>query len=187
MKNLQSKSFQGLNNFHGLDTSLQLAFTVITTEIGSMKKHQSNPSNNRGRLRLEAENRWASIDNLPIHIFRLAGIYGVNRNPLDKIRSGKAQLISKPGQFFSRIHVEDIARVLKASIDMPNYGSIYNVCDDMPAAQDEVLDYAAKLINYPDLPKVVFEEADMTPMARVFMQTTNALRMILLKENLNSL
>ena len=55
----------------------------------------------------------------------------------------------------------------------------------MPAAQDEVLDYAAKLINYPDLPKVVFEEADMTPMAKVFMQTTNALRMILLKENLN--
>ena len=132
------------------------------------EKTPVNPSNNRGRLRLEAENRWASIDNLPIHIFRLAGIYGVNRNPLDKIRSGKAQLISKPGQFFSRIHVEDIARVLKASIDMPNYGSIYNVCDDMPAAQDEVLDYAAKLINYPDLPKVVFEEADMTPMARSF-------------------
>ena len=92
----------------------------------------------------------------------------MNRNPLDKIRSGKAQLISKPGQFFSRIHVEDIARVLKASIDMPNYGSIYNVCDDMPAAQDEVLDYAAKLINYPDLPKVVFEEAEMTPMAKSF-------------------
>ena len=83
--------------------------------------------------------------------------------------------------------LKTLLRVLKASIDMPNYGSIYNVCDDMPAAQDEVLDYAAKLINYPDLPKVVFEEADMTPMARSFMQTTNALRMILLKENLNSL
>ena len=87
---------------------------------------------------------------------------------MDKIRSGKAQLISKPGQFFSRIHVEDIARVLGASIEMPNHGSVYNVCDDMPAAPDEVLDYAAKLINYPDLPKVAFEEADLSPMAKSF-------------------
>ena len=127
-----------------------------------------NPSSNRGLLRVKAENNWSCIKNLPLHIFRLAGIYGPNRSPLDKIRSGKAQLISKPGQFFSRIHVEDIVRILKASIEMPNHGSVYNVCDDMPAAPDEVLDYAAKLINYPDLPKVAFEEAELSPMAKSF-------------------
>ena len=127
-----------------------------------------NPSSNRGLLRVKAENNWFSIKDLPLHIFRLAGIYGPNRSPLDKIRSGKAQLISKPGQFFSRIHVEDIVRILKASIEMPNHGSVYNVCDDMPAAPDEVLDYAAKLINYPDLPKVAFEEAELSPMAKSF-------------------
>ena len=127
-----------------------------------------NPSSNRGLLRVKAENNWSCIKDLPLHIFRLAGIYGPNRSPLDKIRSGKAQLISKPGQFFSRIHVEDIARVLKASIEMPNHGSVYNVCDDMPAAPDEVLDYAAKLINYPDLPKVAYEEAELSPMAKSF-------------------
>jgi len=127
-----------------------------------------NPSSNRGLLRVKAENNWSGISNLPLHIFRLAGIYGPNRSPFDKIRSGKAQLVVKPGQFFSRIHVEDIARVLKASIEMPNYGSVYNVCDDMPAAPDEVLDYAAKLINYPDIPKVAFEEADLSPMAKSF-------------------
>jgi len=127
-----------------------------------------NPSSNRGLLRVKAENNWSCIKDLPLHIFRLAGIYGPNRSPLDKIRSGKAQLISKPGQFFSRIHVEDIARVLKASIEMPNHGSVYNVCDDMPAAPDKVLDYAAKLINYPDLPKVAFEEAELSPMAKSF-------------------
>ena len=99
-----------------------------------------NPSSNRGLLRVKAENNWSNIKDLPLHIFRLAGIYGPNRSPLDKIRSGKAQLISKPGQFFSRIHVEDIARVLKASIEMPNHGSVYNVCDDLPAAPDEVWD-----------------------------------------------
>ena len=127
-----------------------------------------NPSSNRGLLRVKAENHWSGIKDLPLHIFRLAGIYGPKRSPLDKIRSGKAKLISKPGQFFSRIHVEDIARVLKASIEMPNHGSVYNVCDDMPAAPDKVLDYAAKLINYPDLPKVAFEEAELSSMAKSF-------------------
>ena len=127
-----------------------------------------NPSSNRGLLRVEAENNWSNINDLPLHIFRLAGIYGPNRSPLDKVRAGKAQLISKPGQFFSRIHVEDIARVLKASIEMPNHGAVYNVCDDMPAAPDEVLDYAAKLINYPDLPRVDFEKAELSPMAKSF-------------------
>ena len=127
-----------------------------------------NPLSNRGLLRVKAENNWSGINDLPLHIFRLAGIYGPGRSPLDKIRSGKAQLISKPGQFFSRIHVEDIARVLKASIEMPSHGSVYNVCDDMPATPDEVLDYAAKLINFPNLPKVAFEEAKLSPMAKSF-------------------
>ena len=132
------------------------------------EKTPVNPSGNRGLLRVNAENTWARINNLPLHIFRLAGIYGEGRSPLDKIRSGKAQLISKPGQFFSRIHVEDIAQVLKASIEMPNRGSIYNVCDDMPAAPDEVLAYAAKLLNYPEPPRINFEEAELSPMAKSF-------------------
>ena len=132
------------------------------------EKTPVNPSSNRGLLRVNAENTWARINNLPLHIFRLAGIYGEGRSPLDKIRSGKAQLISKPGQFFSRIHVEDIAQVLKASIELPNRGSIYNVCDDMPAAPDEVLAYAAKLLNYPEPPRIDFEAAELSPMAKSF-------------------
>ena len=143
-----------------------------------------NPSSNRGLLRVKAEKNWSSINDLPLHIFRLAGIYGPNRSPLDKIRSGKAQLISKPGQFFSRIHVEDIARVLKASIEMPNRGSVYNVCDDMPAAPDEVLDYAAKLINYPNLPKVAFEEAELSPMAKSFYSENKRVKNDLIKSEL---
>jgi nucleoside-diphosphate-sugar epimerase len=132
------------------------------------EKTPVNPSSNRGLLRVNTEHTWARINNLPLHIFRLAGIYGAGRSPLDKIRSGKAQLINKPGQFFSRIHVEDIAQVLKASIEMPNRGSIYNVCDDMPAAPDEVLAYAAKLLNYPEPPRIDFEEAELSPMAKSF-------------------
>ena len=149
------------------------------------EKTPVNPSSNRGRLRVNAENTWASIHNLPLHIFRLAGIYGAGRSPLDKIRSGKAQLISKPGQFFSRIHVEDIARVLQASIEMPNRGSIYNVCDDMPAAPDEVLTYAAKLLNYPEPPTIGFEEAVLSPMAKSFYSDNKRVRNHLIKNEFN--
>lgn len=149
------------------------------------EKTPVNPSSNRGRLRVNAENTWASIHNLPLHIFRLAGIYGAGRSPLDKIRSGKAQLISKPGQFFSRIHVEDIARVLQASIEMPNRGSIYNVCDDMPAAPDEVLTYAAKLLNYPEPPTIGFEEAVLTPMAKSFYSDNKRVKNHLIKNEFN--
>jgi nucleoside-diphosphate-sugar epimerase len=149
------------------------------------EKTPVNPSSNRGRLRVNAENTWASIHNLPLHIFRLAGIYGAGRSPLDKIRSGKAQLISKPGQFFSRIHVEDIARVLQASIEMPNRGSIYNVCDDMPAAPDEVLTYAAKLLNYPEPPSIGFEEAVLSPMAKSFYSDNKRVKNHLIKNEFN--
>ena len=149
------------------------------------EKTPVNPSSNRGRLRVNAENTWASIHNLPLHIFRLAGIYGAGRSPLDKIRSGKAQLISKPGQFFSRIHVEDIARVLQASIGMPNHGSIYNVCDDMPAAPNEVLAYAAKLLNYPEPPRIGFEEAVLTPMAKSFYSDNKRVKNHLIKNEFN--
>ena len=149
------------------------------------EKTPVNPSSNRGRLRVNAENTWASIHNLPLHIFRLAGIYGAGRSPLDKIRSGKAQLISKPGQFFSRIHVEDIARVLQASIEMPNRGSIYNVCDDMPAAPDEVLTYAAKLLNYPEPPTIGFNEAVLSPMAKSFSSDNKRVKNHLIKNEFN--
>ena len=149
------------------------------------EKTPVNPSSNRGRLRVNAENTWASIHNLPLHIFRLAGIYGAGRSPLDKIRSGKAQFISKPGQFFSRIHVEDIARVLQASIEMPNRGSIYNVCDDLPAAPDEVLAYAAKLLNYPEPPTIGFEEAVLSPMAKSFYSDNKRVKNHLIKNEFN--
>ncbi len=69
---------------------------------------------------------------------------------------------------FSRIHVEDIASVLEASIARPHAGAIYNVADDEPAAPDEVVTYAAKLIGVEPPPEVDFAEADLTPMARSF-------------------
>lgn len=126
------------------------------------------PATERGRRRVAAEAAWAAIPGLPLHIFRLAGIYGPGRGPFEKVRRGTARRIIKQGQVFSRTHVEDIAQVLEASINRPDPGAAYNVCDDDPAPPQDVIGYAAELLGLPLPPAVDFEEADMTPMARSF-------------------
>lgn len=126
------------------------------------------PSTRRGKMRVEAEADWQTIPDLPLHIFRLAGIYGPGRGPFEKVRQGTARRIIKRDQVFSRIHVEDIAQVLQASISHPNPGAVYNLCDDDAAPPEDVIAYAAELLGAPVPPAVPFEEADMTPMARSF-------------------
>ena len=126
------------------------------------------PSTERGRARVAAEADWQSIPGLPLHIFRLAGIYGPGSGPFEKVRSGSARRIIKPGQVFSRIHVEDIAQILAASLAHPAPGAIYNLCDDDPAPPQDVIAYAAVLLGLPLPPEVDFEEAVMSPMARSF-------------------
>ena len=126
------------------------------------------PAAERGRWRVMAEEQWSAIPGLPLHIFRLAGIYGPGRGPFSKLRKGGLRRIIKPEQVFSRIHVDDIAQVLAASMARPNPGAIYNVCDDEPVPPQDVIGYAAELQGLPLPPAVPFDEADMTPMARSF-------------------
>ncbi|MEO0701415.1 MAG: SDR family oxidoreductase [Pseudomonadota bacterium] len=145
------------------------------------------PSTKRGQLRVEAEAAWQSLAqdaNLPLHIFRLAGIYGPGRGPFAKVRAGTARRIVKPGQVFSRIHVDDIAQVLAASIERPRPGAIYNLCDDDPAPPQDVLAHAAELLNLPLPPEVAFSEAEMTPMARSFYAESKKVRNDLIKTEL---
>ena len=142
------------------------------------------PSTERGQARVEAEAAWQAIPGLPLHIFRLAGIYGPGRGPFSKVRAGTARRIIKNGQVFSRTHVEDIAQVLEASIRKPRPGAIYNVCDDDPAPPQDVIGYAAELLGLPLPPAVDFETADMTPMARSFYAENKKVRNDLIKREL---
>ena len=126
------------------------------------------PPTQRGLARKLAEEQWQSISDLPLHIFRLAGIYGPTRGPFSKVRSGQARRIIKEGQYFSRIHVEDITTILAASLENPNRGNAYNLCDDDPAPPQDVIGYAAELLDLPLPPIVRFEDAELSPMARSF-------------------
>ncbi|MGZ2259604.1 SDR family oxidoreductase [Roseobacter sp. A03A-229] len=142
------------------------------------------PSTKRGQARVEAEAAWQAIPDLKLHIFRLAGIYGPGRGPFAKVRKGTARRIIKQGQVFSRIHVEDIAQVLEASLAQPNPGAVYNLCDNDPAPPQDVIAYAAELLNLPLPPAVDFETAEMTPMARSFYAESKKVRNDRIKEEL---
>lgn len=129
------------------------------------------PSSKRGSRRAVAEQQWLSLYReygLPIHIFRLAGIYGPGRSALDSVRAGVARRIDKPGQVFNRIHVEDIAQTLIASMNNSNPGAAYNLADDDPRPSHEVIRYACELLGLNVPPLIPFNEADMAPIALSF-------------------
>jgi nucleoside-diphosphate-sugar epimerase len=125
------------------------------------------PTTARGQRRLATETSWRDLG-LPLHIFRLAGIYGPGRNQLVSLLDGTARRIVKQGQVFSRIHVEDIAGVLQASMAKPDPGRAYNVCDDAPCPPQDVVAFAAGLLNIPPPPEIAFDDARLSPMARSF-------------------
>jgi nucleoside-diphosphate-sugar epimerase len=146
-----------------------------------------HPTTERGRRRVSAETAWRALaqdTGLPLHIFRLAGIYGPGRGPFEKVRNGTARRIVKPGQVFSRIHVDDIAQVLAASIAQPNPVRAYNVCDDDPAPPQDVIAEAARLLGLPLPPEVPFDKAELGPMAASFYAESKKVRNDRIKDEL---
>ena len=100
-------------------------------------------------------------------VFRLPGIYGPGRSALERLMEGKAHRIDLPGQIFSRVHVDDIAGGIIASFDGP--AGVYNLSDDLPAAQNQVIVYAAKLSGKEPPPILSLEEANLSPEAQILL------------------
>jgi len=124
-----------------------------------------NPTSDRGMARLIAENSWIKYYenfNLPIHIFRLSGIYSTENNVMHRLKMGAQKITKKNNHFFSRIHVEDIAEILAISLTRFNPGQIFNVSDDYPCPYNEVVKYAANLtkVNIPE--EIKFKEVKNT-------------------------
>jgi len=141
------------------------------------------PDQPRSIERLAAERAWQALG---ATIFRLPGIYGPGRSAIDRVKAGTARRIDKPGQVFSRIHVEDIAAAVLAAMTHRPSGAIYNVADDLPAPNGEVIAYACELLGLPVPPAVPWDEAapTMSAMARSFYAENRRVRNDRLKREL---
>jgi len=151
------------------------------------ERSPAQPGTERSRRRLAAELSSLAFGRrtgVAVQVFRLAGIYGPGRSVVDQLRAGTARRIVKPGHMFNRIHVEDIAGALKASIARPRAGAVYNVTDDEPAAASDVVAFAAELMGLAPLPAVPFAEAQLSEMGRSFYEESKLVRNDLLKREL---
>jgi nucleoside-diphosphate-sugar epimerase len=179
-----------ISKLNGLQWLGYLSTTgVYGTRDGSWVDEHSElrPTSTRTRRRVVAETRWAELWRtlgIPVHIFRLAGIYGPGRSAFDALRAGSAKRIDAGTLVLSRIHVDDIATVLLASIARPRPGAIYNVCDDEPAAQEAVVAHAARLLGIEPPSLVPLDAADLSPMARSFYADNKRVSNVLIKEEL---
>ncbi len=168
----------------GLAQGSRLRWLGILSTVGVYGEHHGGwvdeatmpaPIAPRSILRWRAEQDWQSWSEQggePIgikpHIFRLPGIYGPGRNQLLGVKRGKARRLVKKGQLFNRAHVEDIAQTLLASMVQPDAGHLFNITDDEPAPPQDVVSYACELLGLEPPPEVLFEEAELSPMARSF-------------------
>ncbi|CAN0383076.1 unnamed protein product [Discosporangium mesarthrocarpum] len=145
------------------------------------------PGSDRSQRRVDAEQNWLAWGDrhgISVQVFRLPGIYGPGRSAVDQVKAGTARRISKPGHVFSRIHVEDIATTVAASIARPRAGRVYNVCDDEPAAPGDVVAYVCELLGREPPLEIPYDEAEMSPMAKSFWSDNRRVRNDLIKEEL---
>jgi nucleoside-diphosphate-sugar epimerase len=130
-----------------------------------------NAQSIEGARRVAAERDWLEMGRgmgLTVAVFRLPGIYGPGRSPFDRLRQGTARLVAKPGHVFSRIHVDDLAAGLGASIDRPRAGGVYNLCDDEPAPAADVTVCAATLLGLAPPAEEPYDPQSLSPAAQRF-------------------
>lgn len=169
---------------HGSDLIMiakQFQWIGYLSTVGVYGDHQGrwidetcppNPISNTSQRRVRAENEWLELgaqSHVPTHLFRLPGIYGPGqRNQLSALKAGRARRIIKLGQVFNRIHVDDLASVVVASMHKPGGSQVFNVTDDEPAPADQVVTHAAELLGIEPPAEEALDQAELSPFARHF-------------------
>lgn len=143
-----------------------LSSTGVYGNTGGAWVDESAPISGRRGARNAADAAWTGL-HPAVRLFRLPGIYGPGRSALDRLREGKAHRVDVPRQVFSRIHVDDIAAAVCASFAEGPPG-VYNIADDLPAPQNDVIAAAAHMLGLPVPPLLSIEAAGLSPMARAF-------------------
>lgn len=173
-----------------LGTIVYLSTVGVYGDHGGAWIDETTPpqaTSERGRARVEVEARWLALGaagGRAVHVLRLAGIYGPGRNALADLAAGEARRIVKPGQVFNRIHVADIGRAIEAGFATPDRRAVWNVADDEPAPAPDVIAYAAGLLGLEPPPRIPFEEAQLSPMARSFYAANRRIGNVALKTDL---
>ena len=146
------------------------------------------PKTSRGILRKTSEIKHLNLFrlfDLPIHVFRLPGIYGPDRSVFDKIKNGELTEIIKKDHFFSRIYVEDIGSAICKSINKPTPGEIFNLSDDMPSESFEVVRYAANLKKISKIKTLSFDDPKLNEKVRSFYFDNKRVRNLKIKKILD--
>ncbi|PJA31373.1 MAG: NAD(P)-dependent oxidoreductase [Zetaproteobacteria bacterium CG_4_9_14_3_um_filter_53_7] len=134
------------------------------------ESYDCHPTSARGTERLVAEQCWLNCG-LPAEVFRLAGIYGPERNIAGRLKAGGYKAVAwQPPHWSNRIHVDDIVAALMAAMSKPRGGRIVNLADDEPLPHvDYVLELARMLgAPMPELLSPEQGELELSPMALEF-------------------
>ncbi len=126
--------------------------------------------NERAAERIKIEESWteyAKKREVPLAIFRIAGIYGPGRSAINKLQDGLAHRIIKRGQVFNRVHCDDIGRITALAMQNQLEG-IFNLTDDEPAPPQDLVTFGAKLLEVKPPKSVPFEKAELSEMAKMF-------------------
>jgi nucleoside-diphosphate-sugar epimerase len=163
---------------------------VYGNHEGALVSEESvlRPSNERAKQRIRAEAEWLEFgkqQKISVNIFRLAGIYGPKRNAIEQLINGKAKSIFKAGQVFSRIHVEDIARVIEAAIKLCSRKEIYNLADDKPCPTFEVNNLAAEFLRVIPPPIIHIKDAELSEMGAEFYKDNKRISNTKIKDKLH--
>ena len=166
---------QALTSFSGWAGYLSVTSVYASQSEGWVDEMTAaNPQSDRGRARLAAEQKWLRLPRA--EIFRLGGIYGPYRNPFQALREGTAQIIEKEGQLFNRMHQLDMCRVITAAYHSARPGRIINLVDGAPAAQGDMMRFAAQLVGVAPPAAIPYEQANLSEMGRSFYQTSRRIR-----------
>ena len=124
--------------------------------------HPVAPIAARSQRRLDAEEtlrRWSAASGRDLVILRVAGIYGPDRLPLERLRAGAPMVRPEDSPYTNRIHVDDLVAACIAAMERAPSGALYNACDGHPSTMtDYFLDVAAAA-GLPSPPLIGLEEA----------------------------
>ena len=144
----------------------------------ALEDSELNAASLEGARRVRAERDWleaGQVMGLTVQLFRLPGLYGPGRSPLDRLRDGTARIVRKPGQVFNRVHVDDVVSGLFASMARPRPGAAYILCDDDPAPADVVMEGAARRLGLPLPPEVDLDDPSVSDAMRRFYRDSKRL------------